>query len=173
MADSDAKYIFGGVSRITPEAIGVPGNRTFRLLLESGAASACLWLEKEQLSQLGLYLQEAVQAITSGGGSKEPSNNEPQWGGGEVTLDFKIGKMSLAHSEANNSFLLVVHDVEDQEDNEPTVSFWLEPGQAEDLAHEALRVCASGRPICPLCSRPIDPDGHVCPRANGHAPVEF
>ncbi|MBV9291748.1 MAG: DUF3090 family protein, partial [Frankiales bacterium] len=32
----------------------------------------------------------------------------------------------------------------------------------------ALRVVAAGRPPCPLCGNPLDPQGHVCPRQNGH-----
>jgi hypothetical protein len=35
-----------------------------------------------------------------------------------------------------------------------------------------LRICASGRPPCFLCGLPINPEGHVCPRANGHAVFE-
>jgi len=26
----------------------------------------------------------------------------------------------------------------------------------------------AGRPLCPMCSQPKDPAGHVCPRSNGH-----
>ena len=37
------------------------------------------------------------------------------------------------------------------------------------FAEEALRVCAAGRPLCPLCGGPMDPNGHPCPRTNGHA----
>jgi len=29
-------------------------------------------------------------------------------------------------------------------------------------------VVAAGRPPCPLCGNPLDPEGHVCPRQNGH-----
>jgi hypothetical protein len=34
-----------------------------------------------------------------------------------------------------------------------------------DRAQELMR---GGRPICPMCSGAIDPDGHACPRSNGH-----
>ena len=173
MEQSRAKYDLGSVSRITPEALGDPGKRTFRILLESGAASACMWLEKEQLYQLGLYLQEAVASISSDDPPGEEAAPEPQWGGGLVNIDFKIGKTSLAHNAANNTFLLVAHNLEEAEDSEPTVSFSLALNQAEELAKEALRVCAAGRPLCGLCGRPIDPEGHVCPRANGHAVLEL
>jgi predicted amidophosphoribosyltransferase len=27
---------------------------------------------------------------------------------------------------------------------------------------------AAGRPICSMCGQPIDPEGHFCPRKNGH-----
>lgn len=166
MAESRAQYELGGVANIRPEAIGQPGQRTFRLLIESGAASVCLWLEKEQLQQLGVYLEEATESEENA-----PSEDvaESQWSGGATSLDFKIGRMSLAHSPATNSFLLIAHDLADQEDSEAKVSFWVGFRQAKELAQEALRVCAAGRPICGLCGRPIDPEGHNCPRSNGHA----
>ena len=166
MSESRAQYELGGVSSVRPEALGEPGKRTFRLLLQSGAASACLWLEKEQLYQLGVYLEEATESAESGSTQAAP---EAQWDGGAANLEFKIGKMSLAHSPANNSCLLVAHDQGDPEDSEPKVSFWVGLGQAKELAQEALKLCAAGRPICGLCGRPIDPEGHNCPRSNGHA----
>ena len=39
---------------------------------------------------------------------------------------------------------------------------------ARAFARQALTVVAAGRPPCPLCGNPLDPEGHVCPRANGH-----
>ena len=166
MAESRAQYELGGVANIRPEAIGQPGQRTFRILIESGAASVCLWLEKEQLYQLGVYLEEATE--TEEADSIEDIY-ESQWSGGVTDLDFKIGRMSLSHSPATNSFLLIAHDLSDAEDSEAKVSFWVAHGQARELAREALRVCAAGRPTCALCGRPIDPEGHNCPRSNGHA----
>jgi hypothetical protein len=32
----------------------------------------------------------------------------------------------------------------------------------------AARIVAAGRPPCPLCGAPLDPQGHICPRRNGH-----
>jgi hypothetical protein len=31
----------------------------------------------------------------------------------------------------------------------------------------ALSVIGAGRPDCPFCGEPVDPDGHLCVRANG------
>jgi uncharacterized repeat protein (TIGR03847 family) len=40
--------------------------------------------------------------------------------------------------------------------------------QARAFARRAVALVASGRPSCPFCGRPIDPEGHICPRANGY-----
>lgn len=39
---------------------------------------------------------------------------------------------------------------------------------ARGFAERAERVVAAGRPACPLCNLPLDPQGHVCPRQNGY-----
>jgi len=40
--------------------------------------------------------------------------------------------------------------------------------QARIFAHRAAAVVAQGRPPCPFCGNPLDPQGHICPRANGY-----
>jgi uncharacterized repeat protein (TIGR03847 family) len=32
----------------------------------------------------------------------------------------------------------------------------------------AKRLLSAGRPPCPFCGNPLDPEGHVCPRMNGY-----
>ena len=39
---------------------------------------------------------------------------------------------------------------------------------ARSFVERAARIVASGRPPCPLCGQPLDPQGHICPRRNGH-----
>jgi uncharacterized repeat protein (TIGR03847 family) len=39
---------------------------------------------------------------------------------------------------------------------------------ARDFVARAQALVAAGRPSCPFCLQPIDPQGHVCPRANGY-----
>ena len=160
------------MSRVTAEAMGEPGQRTFRLILESGAASARLWLEKEQLYQLGIYIQEIISSRSGSGEAKEGAPPETEWTGGITTVDFKIGKLALGHDSSSNCFLFLAHDVEEQEEDTATLSFWLTWKQGEELAKEALEVCAAGRPKCFLCGQPINPEGHTCPRANGHAALQ-
>ena len=39
---------------------------------------------------------------------------------------------------------------------------------ARAFAKRAVAVVEAGRPPCPFCGNPLDPEGHICPRANGH-----
>ena len=173
MEVSQAKYRFGSPSRIRAEALGEPGKRTFRLILESGAASAFLWLEKEQLYQLAIYIQGITASLSDEDKQETGSAPEGQWDGGITNVEFKVGKLALGHDGASKCYLFLVHDLEeDQEQSTATLSFWLTLGEGEELAQEALKVCAAGRPRCFLCSQPINPEGHMCPRANGHGPLE-
>jgi uncharacterized repeat protein (TIGR03847 family) len=48
------------------------------------------------------------------------------------------------------------------------VRFWASREQMLSLARHGALVCAAGRPRCPLCGNPIDPEGHRCPALNGH-----
>jgi uncharacterized repeat protein (TIGR03847 family) len=55
------------------------------------------------------------------------------------------------------------------DDNGPDVlRVRLNPAAAKAFAKRAARVVAAGRPPCPFCGQPLDPEGHVCPRQNGH-----
>jgi len=43
----------------------------------------------------------------------------------------------------------------------------LAPPAARGFASRAETVVSAGRPPCPFCGQPLDPEGHLCPRANG------
>lgn len=42
--------------------------------------------------------------------------------------------------------------------------------QAAGIARIGWELVGAGRPTCTLCGHPIDPEGHSCPRTNGHGP---
>ena len=172
---------FNSINSITPEALGEPGKRTFRLLVEDSAGSAMLWLEKEQLFQLAMAITR-LQAILPASGedhsAPSPSTGEG-WepalslltGEGEFPhFEFTVGKMVLGHEGTSDRFVIDAYDAgeEESEDDAPTIRLWGVRGQLRTFAAEALKVCAAGRPICPLCSEPVDSGGHKCARVNGH-----
>ena len=168
------KYSLGALSQLQAEAFGQPGHRTFRLALQAGAADCIVWLEKEQLFQLGVYVQEVIQSLSAEDRQRASAPKEPEWPGARTSIDFKAGQLSLSHDAASNCFYLQAHQAGEQESREDpsSVSFWITVAQGAALAEEALRVCAAGRPLCFLCGLPINPEGHVCPRSNGHIVFE-
>ena len=175
MAEREVRYNLGAVRSVSAETFGRPGRRTFRLVAEAGRAQSYIWLEKEQLFQLGLYLQQAVRQLGEAALGKDSTPGEAPWIGDPLEQDFHARQMQLQYDQDANCF--VIHAFEGDEDDpdagaQTSVSFWMTMTQTSNLADEALRICAAGRPPCFLCGAPIDPDGHRCARANGHAVFE-
>lgn len=166
---ADPKNEFTNITKLQPEAQGEPGKRTFRIIANSESSSASMWLEKEQLFQLAVAIQRLIATLPedlSGNGTSPAGREAP----GLTQLDFKVGRLVLGHDGGNDMFIIEAHDVEDGEDDAAILRVWVNKEQIEGFAEEAFRVCAAGRPICPLCGRPKDPEGHLCIRVNGHRP---
>ena len=134
-----------------------------------------IWMEKEsfpckQLFQLAMAITrlQAILPVVRQGGPPDPVLGEGESSGPH--LEFTVGKMVLGHEGNSDRFVIDAYDagVEESEDAGPTVRLWGLRGQLRTFAAEALKVCASGRPICPLCSEPVDSTGHKCARVNGH-----
>ncbi len=162
---------FKYVSRLNAEALGEAGHRTFRILAECGSNSAVMWLEKQQLFQLAVAIRQLV--LTSAG--REDPHEEAIVLQPEDTprkaLEFQVGKIALGEDTITGKVIIEAHDidlVEEGEESPAVLRAWITRAQAEGLVEEAFEVCAAGRPLCSLCGGPIDPEGHVCPRSNGH-----
>ena len=56
----------------------------------------------------------------------------------------------------------------DDDDGPDVLRVRMTPDNARSFVERAARIIASGRPPCPLCGQPLDPQGHICPRRNGH-----
>ena len=189
------KYDLGAVVSIEALTFGEPGLRTFRVDAHSGSAISSVWMEKEQLLQLGVYLRDMVGRLSKEDRDKESDLREDVWSGGDLNIDFKAGQMLLSYDKDSNAFYLQAYEREnielpegdsphgsegsdpqsdDANENPETesVGYWITTAQAIVLGEESLKICAAGRPTCFLCGQPINPDGHACPRANGHTVLE-
>lgn len=162
-----AKYEFTNLNSLRAEALGQPGKRTFRILVEGGGGSALMWLEKDQLFQLALAIHQVLASVPEGARASGPPFSDQTASKG-ARLDFKVSKLVLRHDGGRGLFMIDAHDPDDEARDSPTTRVWASREQAKEFAEEAMRVCAAGRPICRLCALPIDPTGHPCPRANGH-----
>jgi uncharacterized repeat protein (TIGR03847 family) len=159
---------YGRALSIDAEAIGRPGQRRFRLLVSSVSATACVWMEKEQLAGIGDWIRETVQRLDREQPNGEP-DVEPSPFSAIFDLEFQAGQIGLGFLEQDAAFAIQAFEA-GTSGNQPTFRALLSRGQARVLAAKIESVVAGGRPICPLCSMPMEPEGHTCPRTNGHHP---
>jgi uncharacterized repeat protein (TIGR03847 family) len=73
----------------------------------------------------------------------------------------------LAGSPAGE-LLAAFEGVDDDADGPDTLRVRLSVEGARAFVNRAVEVVAAGRLPCPLCGQPLDPQGHICPRRNGH-----
>jgi len=159
---------FTHIARFEPETFGEPGHRTFSINAESESSTAKIWLEKEQLAELSLAILELAKDTPELG--QNPGSGPMHLEASPLThLDFKTNQLAFGHNAEQDLFIVDAYDPDDINSNEPTVRMWINRKVIQGFADKALKIVAAGRPICPLCTKPIDPAGHYCPRTNGHS----
>lgn len=172
--------------RFVAGTVGMPGERAFYLQARKSARITSVLLEKTQVAALAERLDHLLDEVmeTRESGSDIPTSddvpsldNHPL----ELPLDeeFRVGAMALGWDDANRLAVVEAHAVSDDDAEVPeiaenttegpdTLRIWLTPQMARAFCHRARSLVAAGRPACPFCSQPIDPSGHICPRANGY-----
>jgi uncharacterized repeat protein (TIGR03847 family) len=165
----NSQHDYGPVNRIESEAFGQPGKRTFRVIVANEHRAASLWMEKEQLAALGRAIETQLGRLRAARSARNAAAPDPERAyRGEPELDFRVAQLALGYDEQESAFLLLAYTPEDEDPDNPTFSCQATIAQFRALAEQIQRVVAAGRPICPLCSLPIDPEGHPCARTNGH-----
>ena len=78
--------------------------------------------------------------------------------------------MSLAWNEESGLLSVELFELEDDEvDSEgEVVEITITVAMAVAFVNRSKAVVNAGRLPCPFCGIPIDPRGHLCPRANGY-----
>jgi uncharacterized repeat protein (TIGR03847 family) len=164
---------FGSALAVDAEAIGKPGQRRFRLLVLSGGGAASIWMEKEQLSGIGVWVGEVLARLEPARRETEP-DVEPLPFPPEFLVEFRAAQLALGYVEDNDVFMIQAFEAPiESEGQRPTFRCFLSRAQARSLAAKIGRVIAAGRPLCPLCDLPMDPEGHRCIRGNGHRPTRI
>lgn len=163
---------FGLVDAVDAEAVGPPGQRTFRLRARTADSYASLWMEKEQLITLGRSFSQVLAERSRLRGQPasgvEEMGNFPQ----RADVDFQIARLGLDFDQDQERLIVLADDGAALERGD-SPTFRMELGRAQTLAVIKLieAVVASGRPLCPLCQQPLNlaGDPHFCPPTNGHS----
>ncbi len=178
---------FDPPERFVAGTVGEPGARTFFLQARSGARITSVSLEKQQVAALAERMDELLDEVMSGGTEAVvPAVAPLGLEDGEpleqpIEEEFRAGTMTLSWDPNDERVVVevfpfteaavVAPDQVDQdfEEPEPEEVFLVRitPGLARAFVKRAAQVLDAGRPSCPFCGNPIDPDGHLCVRANG------
>jgi uncharacterized repeat protein (TIGR03847 family) len=86
---------------------------------------------------------------------------------GETVIDLSAVE-GIAGSTAGELLAAFEGTADDDDDGPDTLRVRLSAEDARGFVNRALAVVAAGRLPCPLCGQPLDPQGHICPRRNGH-----
>jgi uncharacterized repeat protein (TIGR03847 family) len=177
-------FDFDEPNHFTTGTVGEPGHRIFFLQAAQSGSVATLRREKQQVAALAEYLAGILADLPDAEDTAaEVELIEP------AIEEWVVGALAVAYEEATDRILLVAEElivpVDDGDEDDPlgsdqpgatpddafdddsaTARFRLTRGQVAGFIARAATLVLSGRPICPLCARPIDPDGHACPRLN-------
>lgn len=179
-------FEFGAPERFVTGTVGMPGERTFYLQARQTGRITSVVLEKAQVAALA---ERTDQLLDEARASRASESEIPETAASELAdvapLDlplveeFRVGAMALGWDEGSRRVVIEAHAVaeegvdvpelaDDDADGPDTMRVWLTPAQARAFAERARQVVSAGRPPCPFCSQPLDPEGHICPRANGY-----
>jgi uncharacterized repeat protein (TIGR03847 family) len=171
--------------RFVAGTVGEPGSRTFFLQARTGTRVTSVALEKAQVSVLAERVDELLDEVVRVSGGKAPvpavapvdaEDNDPL--DTPIEEEFRVGAMSLAWDPDVGRVVVECYaegvSVEEDEDEEAeelegsVLRVSISGAAARAFTKRALAVVAAGRPPCPFCNNPLDPSGHICPRANGY-----
>ncbi len=167
------QHNFDSVTVLDAEAIGVPGQRRFRLIGGSGNDIVSLWMEKEQLNALGQAVEQLLEQLSESGLLKHAIESSPAAALTPIpptAPEYVVSKIMIGYDEERRVVAIFAHHIEQDDDDEPVFSARASLEAAKALSEKIAEVVAAGRPRCPRCGAPIGPEGHVCPHNNGHLP---
>lgn len=171
---------FAWPDRVVVGTTGLPGARTFYLQVRAGQQIVSIALEKQQSAQLAEKIDEILdQLITlEGNPHSVPTSTPIELVDNDqleaVQEQFRTGAMSLGWDPTTAQVVIEAYplaDVDAEDDGSleedgaevPEMLLVRMPvGTARAFAKRTREVVGAGRPACPLCGYPVDPDGHVC-----------
>lgn len=179
-------HAFDPPERFVVGTVGEPGARTFFLQARAEGRIVSVALEKGQVAALAERLDELLDEVMGSAQSTVPAvapfqlaDNEPLEQ--PIAEEFRAGTMTIAWDPSDERVVLEVFPIPDLEaagtgddldpDEEPepeeVLLVRITPAYARAFVKRAELVVEAGRPSCLFCGNPIDPEGHLCVRANG------
>ena len=178
-------YSYDPPDRFVAGTVGQPGQRTFYLQASSASRVTSVVLEKFQVSLLAERIDELLDEVlrrTGGQGTVPAAAPMGLADDGPLDLplteDFRVGAIALAWDGEDERVVIEAQEetetpleplAEEVPETGPGVlRVRISPAAARAFSKRAMQIVGQGRPPCPLCGLPLDAEGHICPRQNGH-----
>ncbi len=185
------RYLFDPPERFVAGTVGQPGDRTFFLQARDGVRVVSVVLEKVQVAvladRLGELLSElerrGIEAAEAADAAEHATPSAVDTGPLDEPLNeaFRAGSLTLGWDGDAERVLVEARaqsedgeeidpdeDDDEDEDGPDLLRVRMTADAARSFVARATRIVGAGRPPCPLCGAPLDPQGHICPRRNGH-----
>lgn len=163
------------VKSITTGFIGQPGKRVFYLQAEGQGEVVTLIVEKQQVEALAAGVEQFLTELREKFPDlpDAPADYSPVEMKLNVPVDpaFRVGQLGLGYDQERDLLVLVAQEVVPEgrdADEANTARFYATRAQMRALGAYGQVLVKQGRPTCGNCGQPIDPEGHFCPRSNGH-----
>lgn len=164
------------VTHILVDAIGPPGKRVFYLQGWQDDRTVTLIVEKFQIQSLAIGLEQFLVEIEEKNPDLSPASADYTEENMHILppVDplFRVGELGLGYDADNDLLILVAREQsleEGETEDTRVVRFWCTRSQLRALSSWGIEVASRGRPLCPQCREPMDPEGHFCPKKNGHS----
>jgi uncharacterized repeat protein (TIGR03847 family) len=163
----------------TADYAGEPGQRQFFVQASGDFGTLTYMAEKTQVQVLAEKLRDLLLMVDRDDTIVSTSMQRDPAMGLQIPIEAAgaIGPIALAYEEEADNVVVIMQEADD-EDEEPIVPeaiaglrLRLRRDQVRAFVLHALAVVEEGRPICPLCNLPMNPEGHDCPAGNGHHPI--
>jgi uncharacterized repeat protein (TIGR03847 family) len=163
------------VDHITADAIGKPGQRVFYIQAWQGERTITVLIEKFQLQSLAVGVEQFMAELSkqnpdlpeaSGDFDEEKMRINPP-----VEPLFRVGEIGLGYDQESDRVVLITRELlaeEAEAETAAVVRFWCSRPQLRSMTRWGAEIVQRGRPICPQCGQPMEPEGHFCPKKNGH-----
>jgi uncharacterized repeat protein (TIGR03847 family) len=166
------------VGHITTDAIGPAGKRVFYIQAWKEDRTITLIVEKVQIQSLAVGVEQFLADVNTKFADLPDASAEYDEDQMHVhpPLDplFRVGQLGLGYDPETDLVALEAREAPDPEAAEPSAEeasvarFWCTRSQIRALANWGLELAARGRPLCPQCGQPMEPEGHFCAKKNGH-----
>ncbi|GAB94533.1 putative repeat protein (TIGR03847 family) [Kineosphaera limosa] len=185
-----ALIAFDPPDRFVTGTVGPPGQRQFFLQATGSGRTTTVAVEKSQVQVLADRVNDLLDSFAGGAATEQAAarhtDNAPL--DTPIEEEFAVGTMGLSWDPERERLVIDCHaagdafdtaeaieGMEGQEEVDPATDprqlvlrVVLDPAVARAFARRSVSVVSAGRPPCPFCSLPLDPEGHVCARANGY-----